>query len=183
MRTITSTVFTLSVFLVFIMGPHHILLAQEKQDSEKPETEMLQEEKSFNTVSKEKETVKKKPLSMALRYNLGVEIELYFNEIGVLYGIQEKYKPEVSLTCAPERSGWSIGARKFLKGPQVDTWFLGVFYENNKYSKTDGCTEVELDDLLQSGSYPMFGYSWVFEGGYNFELGLRPGMLAFGISF
>ena len=124
----------------------------------------------------------KEPI-LSLRYTGGPEVELHMGSVGVLGGIiPGAFKAHDSFggvtICEASYDQTYIGGRFFFKGVQ-DSWYLGAFHAVNELTSPQHCTLKPPETM----TWPMIGYHWMWDAGFNIDLGIRPGFLGLGWSF
>lgn len=121
---------------------------------------------------------------VSLRYAGGPEVEVHIDKVGIMATfIPKRVTEQVSVgsvvVCEATYDTTYYALRYFIKGPQ-DSWYLGAAAYKNKLASGTPCG---VTDLPESGALPMVGYQWLWDSGFNIDLGLRPGILALGFSF
>jgi len=118
----------------------------------------------------------KEPI-LSLRFNsMGPEAEIHISNVGI--GVSYMPINQTEGACTATGSKVFEFARYFIKGAQ-DSWYLGVAAYQVKVTISANCTVTTATD----GGLPMIGYHWLWDSGFNVDLGLRPGFLALGFSF
>jgi hypothetical protein len=122
-------------------------------------------------------------LSARVLANGGGEVEVH---VGPKFGIGVSYVPGFhtvdvtsngSTVCKAKFDRTFFFGRYSFKGPK-DSWYVGGAAYQEKLASSSDCGESAM-----SGAIPMVGYQWVWDSGFNLDLGLRPGILAAGFTF
>ena len=118
--------------------------------------------------------------------NAGVEVEGHFGPVGVLVSFVPEFHIDSlrtfgGKTCEEKYDRTFYGGRFFIDGVQ-DSWYFGAALYTEERTTDGSCLSKALSDA-ESGAFPLVGFHWLWESGFNLDLGLRPGILALGFSF
>jgi hypothetical protein len=81
-------------------------------------------------------------------------------------------------TCKDEINRTFFGGRCCFHGPQ-DSWYVRGLAFTESQASSNPCNI----DTPRNGAVPIVGDYWLWDSGFNLDLGLRPGLLALGFSF
>lgn len=121
-------------------------------------------------------------LSLRATLNGGAEAEINISHVGLGATVMPGFHTTQGtsggvVVCSAKFDRTFLFGRYFFRGPQ-DSWYLGGYSYEENLTSASNCGDSAL-----SGASLMLGYQWMWESGFNIDLGLRPGLLALGISF
>ncbi|MDH5751260.1 MAG: hypothetical protein OEZ59_02425 [Deltaproteobacteria bacterium] len=122
------------------------------------------------------------PRLSARVFPTGGEIEAQIGAVGLMYSLFPKrirMEDPIYGVCDAEWDTHYISGRYFFE-PASDGWYLGLASVQNKMvSGNDAC----IYDVQESQGTFLAGYRWLWDSGFNVDIGIRPGFLAIGFSF
>ena len=106
----------------------------------------------------------------------GGEVEAHWGQVGVGAA---RIKVEVQDLFCGFKGDQTFGFVRYFFKPLQSTWYLGLLYFKHNYQFTAPCEHPPPD----RGVIAIVGYHWLLQPGVSIDLGLRPGILALGLSF